>query len=135
MRVSHAERQEALEALVAHWADGRLDEATFDERATRANAAVTRGDLDALLHDLPPLRPAAPAPAPAAAPVGHRRPRPVSPLLWALGAVLTLSLLVQVVAAATGAAVHGVPWLLVAVVAWMVARRRRHAHRCRQLRA
>ena len=33
LRASHAERDAALNALAAHYADGRLERAEFDERA------------------------------------------------------------------------------------------------------
>lgn len=53
MRVSDAERQAVADRLAAHYADGRLDQAEFDERSTRAMSAKTRADLEGLLDDLP----------------------------------------------------------------------------------
>ena len=58
MRVSDAERNAVAEQLGAHYADGRLDQAEFDERITRTMAAKTRGDLAGLFDDLPDLGPA-----------------------------------------------------------------------------
>ena len=55
LRVSDAERQEIADLLSEHYSAGRLDAAEFDERLGRAMAAKTRGELDALLYDLPPL--------------------------------------------------------------------------------
>ena len=52
IRVSDAERNAVTERLAAHYGDGRLDQAEFDERVTRAMAAKTRGDLDGLFDDL-----------------------------------------------------------------------------------
>jgi len=46
------------------FAEGRLDDAEFDERSRAALTARTHADLDALLADLP-AAPAAPGPAPA----------------------------------------------------------------------
>jgi GntR family transcriptional regulator len=53
LRVSDAERAVVCGRLAEHFAAGRLDQAGFDERAGRAMAARTRGDLRGLLADLP----------------------------------------------------------------------------------
>jgi len=53
MRVSDAERQAVADRLAVHYADGRLDQAEFDERTGRAMSAKTRADLDGLFDDLP----------------------------------------------------------------------------------
>jgi hypothetical protein len=53
MRVSDAERQAVADRLAVHYADGRLDQAEFDERTGRAISAKTRADLEGLLDDLP----------------------------------------------------------------------------------
>ena len=53
IRVSDAERNAVAELLGQHYADGRLDQAEFDERVSRAMAAKTRGDLTGLFDDLP----------------------------------------------------------------------------------
>ncbi len=58
IRVSDAERNAVAEQLAAHYADGRLDQAEFDERINRAMAAKTRGDLAGLFDDLPDPGPA-----------------------------------------------------------------------------
>ena len=58
VRVSDAERSAVAERLAAHYSDGRLDQAEFDERVSRAMAAKTRGDLDGLFDDLPDPEPA-----------------------------------------------------------------------------
>ncbi len=52
-RVGSAERSAAIEALNEHWRAGRLDPTEHEARTTRAHAAVTAGDLDALFVDLP----------------------------------------------------------------------------------
>src|SRR6266700_7884742 len=53
IRVSDAERNSVAELLGQHYADGRLDQAEFDERISRTMAAKTRGDLSGLFDDLP----------------------------------------------------------------------------------
>jgi Domain of unknown function (DUF1707) len=52
-RVGTAERDEALARLAEHWQAGRLDPAEHELRVTKARAAVTQADLDALFTDLP----------------------------------------------------------------------------------
>jgi hypothetical protein len=69
LRASDADRERFVEALRQHHVDGRLTAEELEERAGRAYAARTFGDLDALAADLPPLP--SPTPAPAAPP-----PRP-----------------------------------------------------------
>jgi hypothetical protein len=59
IRVSDAERNAVAEMLGQHYADGRLDQAEFDERVGRTMAAKTRGDLAGLFDDLPDLQAAA----------------------------------------------------------------------------
>jgi hypothetical protein len=53
IRVSDAERNAVAEILGQHYADGRLDQAEFDDRVGRTMAAKTRGDLAGLFDDLP----------------------------------------------------------------------------------
>jgi hypothetical protein len=53
LRVSDAERQAVADRLGEHFADGRLDQAEFDDRVGRAMNAKTRADLSGLFDDLP----------------------------------------------------------------------------------
>src|ERR1700760_4706930 len=53
LRVSDAERKAGADQLSKHFADGRLDQAEFDERLSQAMNAKTYRDLDGLLTDLP----------------------------------------------------------------------------------
>jgi uncharacterized membrane protein len=53
MRASHAERDRAGDVLKAGYAEGRLDKDEFDRRMHLAQRAVTQGELQRLLHDLP----------------------------------------------------------------------------------
>jgi Flp pilus assembly protein TadB len=57
MRVSDAEREATAAELREHYASGRLTLDELNERIDQAFAARTRGDLDALMRDLPSARP------------------------------------------------------------------------------
>ena len=85
--------------LAEHFADGRLDQAEFDERVGRAMSAKTRADLSGLFDDLPETG----APAMPERPRRRRR-----------YPILTVALLVLItVAAAHVVAAVTVPWLWV----------------------
>jgi hypothetical protein len=111
LRVSDAERQAVADRLGEHFAEGRLDQAEFDERAGRAMSAKTRADLSGLFDDLPDLgtRPQAGA---AAGPAGRRGRR--HPLL-----VLVL-LVIVALAAAHAVVAATVPWLWLGFLAAIV---------------
>ncbi|HXT93503.1 MAG TPA: DUF1707 domain-containing protein [Trebonia sp.] len=53
IRVTHHEREAAAEELRAAYAVGCLDDDELDGRISRAYTAKTRGDLAALVYDLP----------------------------------------------------------------------------------
>src|SRR4051812_21070131 len=53
IRVSDSERERAADTLRHHYADGRLDSDELEDRIERAYHATTRGDLAALVRDLP----------------------------------------------------------------------------------
>jgi DUF1707 SHOCT-like domain len=59
MRVGDAEREATAAELREHYASGRLTLDELNERLDKALAAKTRGDLDALMRDLPSARPRA----------------------------------------------------------------------------
>jgi hypothetical protein len=56
IRVADAEREALAERLRDAAAEGRLDMSELEERLTAAYAAKTRGDLEALVADLPATR-------------------------------------------------------------------------------
>jgi Domain of unknown function (DUF1707) len=56
MRVGDAEREATAAELREHYASGRLTLDELNERLDKALAAKTRGDLDALMRDLPSAR-------------------------------------------------------------------------------
>jgi uncharacterized Tic20 family protein len=62
LRVSHAEREPAVERLQQAYAEGRLDKAELDLRLHLAMTAKTRADLAAVTSDLAPI-PTRPTPA------------------------------------------------------------------------
>lgn len=57
MRIGNAERDSVAAELREHYASGRLTLEELHERLDAALAAKTRGDLDALMTDLPSARP------------------------------------------------------------------------------
>jgi hypothetical protein len=58
LRVSDAERESAVGVLRDHGSAGRLDVEELEQRVGAAYAARTRGELDALVRDLPGAPPA-----------------------------------------------------------------------------
>ena len=126
IRVSDAERNEVAERLAAHYSDGRLDQAEFDERVSRAMAAKTRGDLDGLFDDLPDPEPAGASgtsrPAGPALPY-RRRPRGTARPVLVVALVIALAI-------AMGHAVTAVflPWFWVGVIAVAIVLISRSSH-------
>jgi len=57
IRISNAERDEAVSALGEHLSTGRLELAEYEERCGVAAVARTRGELEALFEDLPAPHP------------------------------------------------------------------------------
>ncbi|MFC4082491.1 DUF1707 SHOCT-like domain-containing protein [Amycolatopsis samaneae] len=57
MRLSDAERQDALEVLEEHVRTGRLDLDEYDDRSAKVTAAKRVSDLVPLFDDLPSPRP------------------------------------------------------------------------------
>jgi Domain of unknown function (DUF1707) len=118
IRVSDAERQAVADRLAVHYADGRLDQAEFDERSGRALSAKTRADLAGLLDDLPEApgtlgtgptgAPGVPGAAATARRRGHGHP------------VLAVVLIIIIVAAFAHAAFWIAGWLWVGIVAMIV---------------
>ena len=118
MRISDAERAEITNALCRHFADGRLDEAEFNDRAAQAAAAKTRDDLGPLLADLPPID----APPPE---VPERRPRRRrGPVLLAILAVVVIGW--SITTAATSILHPHLPWFLILIAVFVILR---HRHR------
>ena len=74
MRVGDAEREAAAAELREHYASGRLTLDELNERVDKVFAAKTRGDLNALMTDLPSRRPGGAAGTPGAGPTGSGGP-------------------------------------------------------------
>ncbi len=113
LRASDAERNEVSERLSRHFADGRLDQVEFKARLDRAMGAVTRGDLEGLFDDLPPL-PDDPEPA------RSRRPRRRLFL-----PVVAFVILAVAAVSATASTIH-VSWLILVVAGIFLWSRARH---------
>ena len=127
LRVSDAERNAVTERLAAHYSDGRLDQAEFDERVSQAMAAKTRGDLEGLFDDLPD-----PEPTGASGTVGpsapyrvRRRRGPARPFLL-LALVIAL---LFVAGHAFTSAFFFIPWFWIAVLVAVVLLVNRSHHR------
>ena len=80
MRVGDAEREAAAAELREHYASGRLTLEELNERLDAAFAAKTRGDLNAVMRDLPSARPGwSAADGRASSPAGSRPTGPFGP--------------------------------------------------------
>jgi hypothetical protein len=106
LRVSDAERDAVVTELGEHFGQGRLDQAEFDERVTRALSARTGRDIGGLLADLPPAREQSSVPQP-----GTRPPRP-------LILVPLLAAAILIAGAAAGGWVFWPLWWLVPIMLW-----------------
>ena len=104
LRVSDADRQAVTDRLAEHFADGRLDQAEFDDRVGQAMNAKTRADLSGLFSDLPETG------APAVPDHPHPLRRRRHPVLFFVLLVLF------VIAAAHAVVWVTFPWLWVAVL-------------------
>jgi hypothetical protein len=137
LRASDAERADVADRLSRHYQDGRLDQAEFNERLDRAMNAKTRADFNGLFHDLPDL----PDQADQAGQNGQRRP--ASGQAFNPGRIqqrqarrnsfnylLFLAFVVVVTIIVAHSLMHSfVPWLLVAVVAFLWLRNEQNRRR------
>lgn len=108
-RIGDSERDQAADYLRDHMAMGRLDQAEFDERLTRALTARTQADLDPLFTDLP-----GPRPGQAVAPAQTFQPPP-----WQ--ATPSQSLARPAPARVPGTVQPNNNWAIVSGVAWTAA--------------
>jgi hypothetical protein len=111
LRLSDADRDDAIAQLSEHYAAGRLDKDEFDERSDAVWTARTRGDLAPVFVDLAPVRRERPSYSGPRWRRGWFRP-PFVPVLFVLIALTVVT--------------H-VPFVLLAFAGWFlfVGRRRR----------
>jgi len=92
LRVSHADREQVIDALKAAFVQGRLIKDELDARVGQALASRTRADLAALTADLPAgLMKAQPPGKPRA---GRARPPANVAVIWGAGGIVPLAALV-----------------------------------------
>jgi hypothetical protein len=93
LRLSDADRDEAIARLSEHYAVGRLDKDEFDERSDAVWTAKTGADLAPVFADLAPAGRTHRGQALAHAPWGRRGPfpRPFVPVLLVLIALTILT--------------------------------------------
>ena len=112
LRASDAEREEVVQLLREHAAQGRLGVEELDERLGRAYAARTRGELLALLADLPAPERRVPPAVPRRH--GHKD------LGAHLRTYVLVSLLLVVIWLATGAGAFWPAWAILGWGLWLV---------------
>lgn len=90
IRVSDAEREEALAKLGEHMSAGRLDIDEYGERSARVATTKTRGELLGLFGDLPEPKPAFGRPSGALAPRERGFVEKITPVAIPVAAVLLI---------------------------------------------
>jgi DUF1707 SHOCT-like domain len=106
MRISDADRAEVADHLSKQYGEGRLDQAEFNERLDRAMRAKTQSDLTWLLTDLPGVEPTKLPPRPPQRRMYYR-------------VLLLIAALVVVFVAWQALVRPYLPWLLVALLAYL----------------
>jgi hypothetical protein len=142
IRVSDADRDEAIAELSEHFQAGRLTQEEFDERAGLALRARTGNDLSELFTDLPPTGAAAQSPSATQQPGAQPDPSPAPPAPMASrsvrrrrpsavpGILLVVLVGLAINRLADGAHYHGgAGWLVPVIVVLVILRIIRHAHR------
>ena len=96
IRVSDAEREEALTKLGEHMSAGRLDIDEYGERSAKVATAKTRGDLLGLFGDLPDPKPTFGQPKGAVAPRERGFVEKVAPVAIPVAAILAVGVVLVV---------------------------------------
>ena len=131
LRASDAERERVVAFLREHALAGRLNDEELEDRIGLAYAAVTVGDLERLIADLPRANRPAPRRCSAATPPQHRPDfKPVVMVCGALFLALTVGPILLGVAVGLLALVFTVgfllgPFFLVALLVVLATRRHR----------
>jgi hypothetical protein len=123
MRLSDAERQDAMDVLGEHVSTGRLDIDEFGTRSAKVSAAKTVSELAPLFADLPSPRPMALVPRPVTEAPEPQRSAGQSPFRWLSASALPI---VAVVAIALFVATRSPLIILLIPVAVMLLANRRH---------
>jgi Domain of unknown function (DUF1707) len=135
LRVSDADRDQALAELSEHYQAGRLTLEEFEERSEQALRAKTARDLVGLFTDLPRSQARAAATGAAVA-VPEARPHWPAARAWVTAATLSAVVIVVIAAARSGMGHHTfvvpVPLLVLLFVARMFIIRRLVRPRSRQ---
>ena len=90
IRVSDAEREDALAKLGEHMSAGRLDIDEYGDRSARVATAKTRGELLGLFGDLPEPKPAFGRPGGAVAPRERGFVEKIAPVAIPVAAILVI---------------------------------------------
>jgi uncharacterized protein DUF1707 len=133
IRVSDAERDQAVAELSEHYQSGRLTLDEFDDRSNRALQAKTGSDLSGLFTDLPKTAVAGPAAAPVPpVPAGSGLRRRGGPsvarvvIACVIAAIVIGNVAGSVVVGSNHVQVH-IGWLVpVIVLCFVFLRTRRH---------
>ncbi|MCE7003456.1 DUF1707 domain-containing protein [Kibdelosporangium philippinense] len=126
IRISDAEREEAVTKLGEHMTTGRLDLSEYEERCGQAAAARTRADLEALFEDLPAPHPdlsSATRPVDLVKKTGQlvsRSSKVETPATAALDAIAEVAFVVGIPAAILLTIFLGMWWLFIPVGAVLV---------------
>jgi hypothetical protein len=128
IRVSDAERDQALAELSEHFQTGRLTQDEFDERSGLALKARTGHDLTALFGDLPrrpvvPVAPAGPFPGPSPFPPPGLPDRPQGGWLLPTARGLFVFAILAMVAGTAVGGHHDFGWIIPFVIVGMVVLR------------
>ena len=115
MRAGDKDRQQVVEQLGKHFAEGRLTVAEFDERAGLAHASTYLDELPALTVDLPHA--------------STPRPRPARHQQWARATALVALLTMLLFWAVVVAVLDGAPVILMALLLFLFLRHRRWSRR------
>lgn len=119
LRAADRDRDQVMETLREHYAQGRLTRDEFDERNTAAATAKTMGDLRALTVDLPALTAQAAEPREAAWSPARMR--------WIAVAGIAATAIVLGVATYAGHFMFAWPsWLVILIVVRVLHGRRRY---------
>jgi hypothetical protein len=124
IRVSDADRDQAVTELSGHFQSGRITQDEFDERSGRALQARTGADLNALFTDLPPRTGLAAAQPAAGDLEPDRYGTPPAVRHFPLGRVIVGVFVLSIIASNIVSAGHAsLGWLIpVVILAWVFLR-------------